>query len=104
MILGDTKLIIDFCNRRARPSLHELWVATKEIVRLRGSVSKPIFYRHVPRHLNALADWLTNVAREAKTTLDCTLLCTLTSPFSDPPCTPTHAVDPTQLISAITRG
>ena len=61
-----------------------------------------MYFRHVPRDRNALADWLTQVARAAKRTLDCTTLCLTCTPFSQPPMPPTDAPTTIALVAPVT--
>jgi ribonuclease HI len=63
VIYGDSQLIINFCNRKARPSVGDLYAAIQEVERHKKTLGVPVFFRHVPRENNGLADWLTNVAR-----------------------------------------
>jgi hypothetical protein len=44
-----------------------------------------VHFRHIPREQNETADWLTNVARQYGTHMDCTALCTDVRPFAEPP-------------------
>ncbi len=62
----------------------------------------PVYFRHGPRDRNALADWLTQVARAAKRTLDCTTLCLTCTPFSQPPMPPTDAPTTIALVAPVT--
>jgi hypothetical protein len=61
VVVGDSKLTIDFCTMAARPSNPELFMLLKDIrVAARGM---KIHYRFTPRAGNALADWLTRIAK-----------------------------------------
>lgn len=64
VVYGDSQLVVNFCNRRARPSVGELYASVQEIMRHRRCIGTPVFFRHVPRELNAVADWLANAARQ----------------------------------------
>lgn len=64
VVYGDSQLIINFCNRKARPSVAELYTAVQEIFRHRRNLTAPVFFRHIPREMNVVADWLANVARK----------------------------------------
>lgn len=57
MVVGDSKLTIDFCTMAARPSNPDLFLLLREVrVAARGV---KVHYRFTPRAGNALADWLT---------------------------------------------
>lgn len=71
VVLGDSQLVVDFCNRRARPSVGDLYEAMQRVHALRKVLPCRVFFRHVPRERNQLADWLTNVARAHKASGDC---------------------------------
>lgn len=88
VVLGDSKLIIDFCNRKCRPSRKFL----PQVTQARGiakALPTKVEFRHVYRANNALADWLTNVARERTGDLDVTPSLRARAPeltfLSDPP-------------------
>jgi len=61
---GDSRLVVDFANRRAKPGKAELFLTMRRVAsvkkRMRG-VRWAIWY--VKREHNILADWLCNVAR-----------------------------------------
>ena len=62
-MLGDSKLTLDFCTRKAWPSMPELFRGLKWVTALRKRVSGPVVVRHVERGNSQLADWLTRVAK-----------------------------------------
>lgn len=101
VIYGDSQLVINFCNRRARPSVNELYSAMQEIQRLRKDITRPVFFRHVPREQNVVADWLTNKAREAKVSADFTTECNNSTPFSSK-CKATNQEDEGHLVAPVT--
>ena len=85
-------MAVDFCQWVARPSRPELFVSLRQIQAIaREFVAKPVFL-HVPREFNGLADWLANVAREAKGNLSMGMWCVGLTPQSFPPCSPLWAV------------
>lgn len=88
VIFGDSQLVINFCNRRARPSVGDLYEAMQRVHGLRKDLQTRVFFRHVPRENNKLADWLTNVARGHKASGVCTSWVAGLGPQSDPPCPP----------------
>jgi hypothetical protein len=78
-------LIINFCNRKARPSVGDLYTDVQGIFRMKKELGVPVHFRHIPRERNSTADWLTNVARGQKSDVDCTATCQSVKPFDDPP-------------------
>jgi hypothetical protein len=78
-------LIINFCNRKARPSVGDLYADVQGVFRIKRELGVPVHFRHIPRERNATADWLTNVARAHKADVDCTSTCQSLKPFDDPP-------------------
>ena len=63
LVLGDSKLTLDFCMRKASPGKPELFRGLKRVTALRKQVSGPVAFRHVGRGNNQLADWLTCIAK-----------------------------------------
>ena len=57
-------------------------------------------FRHIPREQNETADWLTNVARQYGTHMDCTALCTDVRPFTGP----TQQAKPNLVAPVVTRA
>ena len=86
VVIGDSKLVIDFCNGAARPQQTDLFLGLKEVRKLTRGLS--VHYRHVPRSANKLADWLTNVARVARSSVEMTDRLRGCSATSEPPCAP----------------
>jgi hypothetical protein len=74
------------------------------VARLRKAIRVPCFFRHVPRDRNKVADWLTNVARTAEASVDCTRDCRASTPFAAPPeaHTPTTTAQPGALVAPVT--
>ena len=62
-MLGDSKLMLDFCTRKALPSKPELFRGLKRVTALRKRVSGLVVFRHVGHSNNKLADWLLHVAK-----------------------------------------
>ena len=81
--VADSKLIVDFCARSARPSKPNLFAALAELNvclhQLRGNYS----ITHIPREQNSLADWLSKVGL-LSVEGDVTPLCSWMSPSSAP--------------------
>lgn len=50
-----------------------------------------LYFRHIGRDCNGLADWAGRVARHATSDVDLTPLCTHAMPFGPPPTTPEEA-------------
>ncbi len=63
VVFGDSQLIINFCNRKARPAVTDLYEAMASVKVCAARVGVPVYFRHIPRERNGLADWLANVAR-----------------------------------------
>ena len=78
MVLGDSRMVIDFATRKARPGKASLFLKVRDVQqlvkRLRYEKRKVVRFRHVGRALNALADWAGNVARQLGHDVDCTRL------------------------------
>lgn len=102
VVYGDSQLVMNFCNRRARPAVHDLYMVMTRVHDTRRKLPSPVFYRHVPRELNGLADWLTNVARRHKRDIDCTEQLAGSTPFALPPSLEDDVGPST--IGAVTRG
>ena len=79
MVLGDSRLVLDFATRKARPGKATLFLKVRElqalVKHLRWKQHCVVKFRHVGRALNGLADWVGNVARELQADVDCTHLC-----------------------------
>jgi hypothetical protein len=77
MVLGDSRLVIDFAMRRACPGKAYLFLKVMEIQSLvrqiRYGKKCSARFKHIGREL--LADWAGNVARELQATADCTQIC-----------------------------
>jgi hypothetical protein len=74
----------------------------QQVATRKRSLKPEVYFRHVPRHLNALADWLTNVSRHLEADMSCTHLCKYIGPFADPPCDPKVAGTETrEMVAAI---
>jgi ribonuclease HI len=56
VIYGDSQLIINFCNRNTRPLVGDLYTAIQEVEWHRRNLRVPVYFRHIPRENNALAD------------------------------------------------
>lgn len=97
VIYGDSQLIINFCNRKARPAVTDLYEAMQAVKACAARIPVPVYFRHIPRESNGLADWLTNVARQAGHYQDCTILCRDCTPFSRPPTSPEDAATAARL-------
>ena len=64
VVFGDSRLVVDFANRVAKPGKSQLFLAVREIEKLRRQLrGVRITFRHVLRDKNQVADWLANVAR-----------------------------------------
>ena len=61
-ILGDSRLICDYLNRRARPGTAYL---QRAVARMRDTIRRirpRVIVEHIPRESNAVADWLCSSA------------------------------------------
>ena len=87
--VGDSKLI-DFCNRAARPSPKNphLYFAMKTISDLQGALPVKVWYRHVLRDANKLADWGARVAKILERDVDLRALGEGNHPANPPTITP----------------
>ncbi len=78
MVLGYSRLVVDFAARKARPGKASLFLKVRElqarVKKLRAEKPCAVHFRHVGRELNQLADWAGNVARQLKRDVDCTPL------------------------------
>ena len=63
LVLGDSKLMLDFCTRKTLPSKPELFWGLKRVTALQKRVSGPVVFRHVWRGNNQLANWLMCVSK-----------------------------------------
>ena len=63
VIFDDSQLVINFCNRVAKPGRPKLLLALQQVRELTKKLPLRPSFRHVPREFNKIADWLTNVAR-----------------------------------------
>ena len=63
LVLGDSKLALNFCTQKALPSKPELFRGLKWVTALRKKVSGPMVFRYVGRGNTQSADWLTRVAK-----------------------------------------
>ena len=70
VIFGDSRLVIDFANRAAKPGKASLFLLMREVATLKRQLGVKVLFRHVLREQNALADWLTNVARTLGRTVE----------------------------------
>lgn len=73
LVLGDSRLVIDFCTRRARPGVDALFVGVRLVQRLRRELRGSghggpveVVFGHVPRDENRMADWLARYARATR--------------------------------------
>ncbi len=75
MVLGDSRLVVDFATRKARPGKASLFLKVRDlqqlVKRLKGERRCIVRFRHVGRALNTLADWAGNVARQLEGDVDC---------------------------------
>ena len=62
LILGDSELVVGFCNRRYKPS-KKLFNPVHEIKQHVHAFPVPVKFRHVYHEQNKLADWLANLAK-----------------------------------------
>lgn len=62
LIVGDSELIIGFCNRKYRPS-KKIFSQILKIKRAVQQFKCPVNFRHVYRENNRLADWMCNIAK-----------------------------------------
>ena len=86
LVLGDSNLSISFCTRRAKPGTPELFTLLRSINALRRDMSCRLVFRHVERSNNAMADWLSNVAKHLDHSMDLTAYVpTTVGLFSEPP-------------------
>ena len=49
VVYGDSQLIINFCNRKARPAVTDLWESIQGVKAKAACVRVPVYFRHVPR-------------------------------------------------------
>lgn len=91
VVRGDSKLVVDFCLRHARPGKAVLFRALRRIQAIIGRYRRWIVFEHVPRAENAIADWLANIARTIRGHACVTALCKGISCGGDPPCSPAVA-------------
>jgi ribonuclease HI len=79
IVVGDSRLVLDFATRKARPGKASLFLKVRGVQDLVKRIRKRwgcrVQFRHVGRALNAMADWAGNVARELQADVDCTALC-----------------------------
>jgi ribonuclease HI len=59
VVYGDSQLVINFCNRKARPAVTDLYEAMQAVKACTARLAIPVYFRHIPRERNQLADWLT---------------------------------------------
>lgn len=71
LVLGDSELIVGFCNRKYKPSKKFFNVIT-DVKKLARALPAPVQFRHVYRQHNQLADWLANVAKHLTCTTNVT--------------------------------
>ncbi len=72
VVRGDSKLIIDFCNKAARPGQQHLYLAMHTVRELAKQLGARVLYRHVPRDDNTWADWLGRLAALSRANQDWT--------------------------------
>jgi ribonuclease HI len=71
LVLGDSQLIVSFCNRQYKPS-KKFFNTVADIRTLARKWPVPMKFQHVYREQNVLADWLANVAKHLTTSTDLT--------------------------------
>ncbi len=71
LVLGDSELVVGFCNRKYKPS-KKFFNIVGEVRQFARSLPAPVKFRHVYREQNKLADWLANVAKHLPCTTDLT--------------------------------
>jgi hypothetical protein len=104
IIRGDSKLILDFCNRLARPGQQHLYLAMAEIHDKRRQLRGKVIFRHVGRELNTWADWLGRVGAATGQHVDATTTLQGVDPTRPIPWSPASWVEaytPPQVLGAI---
>lgn len=81
--IGDSKLVVDFCARTARPSHAPLFLALAELNLVFRQLCGNFCVTHVPREQNRIADWLSKIGLEGVSG-DLQLLCRWMQPHSTP--------------------
>ncbi len=92
VVRGDSKLIIDFCNRAARPGQQHQYLPMGEVKDIARQLPGRVLYRHIPREENNWADWLGRVAAVEGQTRDWTTDLQGMDAAGGPPCPPEHWV------------
>ena len=90
-VVGDSKLIVDFCRRASRPGKPELFVGMRQVQDLSRQLSPRPVFLHVPREANDFADWLAGVARVKEADMDLSEICRGMPLGSLRPCPPIRA-------------
>ena len=72
VVRGDSKLVIDFCNKSARPGEQHLYLAMHTVRELASQLGARVVYRHKPREENTWADWLGRLAALSRSSCDWT--------------------------------
>lgn len=85
IVTGDSTLVIDFYNRAASPNKPSFVKQMKRMHALLKQSSIPIYFQHVAREYNKLADWLTNIPRSLGHNVDVISLYPDITLYSDPP-------------------
>ena len=94
LILGDSELIVGFCNRKYKPSKKFFNTITAVKAKTR-QLQATVLFRHVYRQHNRLADWLANLAKHLPKSINLTSFLTTNHPsltfLSTPPWPPSEA-------------
>ena len=87
LVLGNSNLSISFCTSCAKPGTPALFTLLRSINALHRNMSCRLVFWHVERSKNAMADWLSNVAKHLDHSMDLTAYVpVMAGLFSDPPC------------------
>ena len=70
MVLGDSKLWIEFATKVATPSQLSLWTLMFAVRGVHRWLQGHITFAHIPRVGNQLADWLANVTINQRISVD----------------------------------
>ena len=58
VFVGDSRLVVDFCLRVARPKRAALFTILERVLQLWRQLRPKVVVVHVPRRYNKIADWL----------------------------------------------
>ena len=70
VVLGDSKLWIEFVSRVATPTKRSLRALLYDVRAVGERLPAKVTFAHIPRAENQLADWLANVAIARKLSVD----------------------------------